>query len=918
MASTAISQIVNQLAESVVLTEADDPSSLAQLHGFFDELQKQLEKEPDTVIPNGVTLKCMELAEQLILSELKQPQPVLDDLVMTVGLLQSLVNDEISPQEAIFPASLGLVDTSPTASEPAPIIALPIELPANVDESILSEFLSRQPGELEKLEKQVMDLEKDDKGSALDEIKRTIHTLKGETGLLGMVSICNLCHATEDAIANRRISDLIEPLLKIKDWLERIFGAYAGHHAPPEPVEEMLALLKNPTSSQNEKTQPTQDIEEEGDTSFSDPTLVAEFVTEAREHLDSAEAELLKIEEQPADEDTLNAIFRSFHTIKGVAGFIGLPDIQALAHISETVLDRARKHTLSLEGHALDVAFEAVDAMKRLIDRLQEALEAGQVPQPDPQLPGIIEKLRGLANPTESKVTTQTQATQTTQSIQAPIASNSEQVSPISKFGEILEKQIKVPAEKIQQAVHIQDSLRQSVPKLGQVLTTMCGVKEEQVNEALAIQQQSRSRQPESTPSKSVQVAETVKVDAPRLDRLVDAIGELVIAQAMLSQSALKNISGDAALMARNLSHLDKITRELQEMATSLRMIPVRSTFQKMARLARDVARKLNKQVNFVMEGEDTELDKTVVDRIGDPLVHMVRNALDHGLEDNSDERTSAGKPAVGTVSLRAYHKGGGICIEIQDDGHGLDEQVLRKKAIERGVIKESDQLTQQEIYQLIFAPGFSTAKQVTDVSGRGVGMDVVKRNIQALRGKIEIQSAKGVGSTFTIRLPLTLAIIEGMVVRLSTERYIIPTLSIVRMLQPGEVNIKSIMENGQALLVDDELIPLVRLDELFDVSGAVQDPTQATVVIVENSERKLAILTDALIGQQQIVIKTLGATMRGLPGIAGGAIMSDGRVGLVIDLSSLMSLSRKIRPRNLPLPEVEIERSDVGQRLAA
>jgi two-component system chemotaxis sensor kinase CheA len=456
----------------------------------------------------------------------------------------------------------------------------------------------------------------------------------------------------------------------------------------------------------------------------------------------------------------------------------------------------------------------------------------------------------------------------------------------------------------------IQHNLRQQVPKIGEVLTKMCGVEKEKVDKALQTQQQTKARAAEApAQSKSVQVAETVKVDAPRLDRLVDAIGELVIAQAMLGQAAMKSMSGDAAVVARNLSHLDKITRELQEMATSLRMIPVRSTFQKMARLARDVARKLDKQVNFVMEGEDTELDKTVVDRIGDPLVHMVRNALDHGLEPSGDERKNGGKDPVGTVTLKAYHKGGGICIEIQDDGRGLDEQVLLNKAIERGVIQEGDQLSQQEIFQLIFAPGFSTAKQVTDVSGRGVGMDVVKRNIEALRGKIEIQSEKGKGSTFTIRLPLTLAIIEGMVVRLSTERYIIPTLSIVRMLQPGEIHIKSIMQNGQALLIDNELIPLARLDRLFEVPGAVQDPTQATVVIVENSERKMAILTDELIGQQQIVIKSLGATMRGLPGIAGGAIMSDGRVGLVVDISGLMTLFRTTS--NAPAKDLAVNIAD-------
>jgi two-component system chemotaxis sensor kinase CheA len=941
MDSKTICDHVNQLAESVILAEVDDPAGLAELHTLYEELINKVTGDATPLLPVSILTRSVEMIEQLILNDTQNAQQDLDDLGQTIGVLQALCCGELSIDEVDFPASLhwtAVKVAAPVAMEDeiSDAQALTVDLPPNVDESILSDFLSRQPGELEKLECQIMELEKDNASSALGEIKRMIHTLKGETGLLGLTPICDLCHAIEDAIANRAVSELIEPMLKIKDWLERIFGAYAGQNDPPQPVASMLALLHTTevqevqqapqviaTQSsvpQAKVSKPIEEPENKDPQSFADPTLVAEFITESREHLDAAEAELLNLEENPEDEDKLNAIFRSFHTIKGVAGFIGLPDIQSLAHISETVLDRARKHTLVLSGHPLDVAFDAVDAMKRLIDRLQEALEAGGVPQPDPDLHIVLDQLNVLANPDLAPADAQEQTPTT--SVSASIdtiesdesdqddESESSQVNPNAKIGQILQTQGQIPAEKINQALTIQHNLRQQVPKIGEVLTKMCGVEKEKVDKALQTQQQTKARAAEApAQSKSVQVAETVKVDAPRLDRLVDAIGELVIAQAMLGQAAMKSMSGDAAVVARNLSHLDKITRELQEMATSLRMIPVRSTFQKMARLARDVARKLDKQVNFVMEGEDTELDKTVVDRIGDPLVHMVRNALDHGLEPSGDERKNGGKDPVGTVTLKAYHKGGGICIEIQDDGRGLDEQVLLNKAIERGVIQEGDQLSQQEIFQLIFAPGFSTAKQVTDVSGRGVGMDVVKRNIEALRGKIEIQSEKGKGSTFTIRLPLTLAIIEGMVVRLSTERYIIPTLSIVRMLQPGEIHIKSIMQNGQALLIDNELIPLARLDRLFEVPGAVQDPTQATVVIVENSERKMAILTDELIGQQQIVIKSLGATMRGLPGIAGGAIMSDGRVGLVVDISGLMTLFRTTS--NAPAKDLAVNIAD-------
>ncbi|MAX23449.1 MAG: hypothetical protein CMJ19_03005 [Phycisphaeraceae bacterium] len=956
MDSKTISDHVNQLAESVILADLDDPAGLAELHSLYETLTHKLNEQQPPVIPVAIPTRCIEMIEELILNESQTPQQDLDDLGMTVSVMQALACGELTIDDAEFPDAIHWKSATSDIEDVSKVLteeiqedsqALTVELPPNVDESILADFLSRQPGELEKLECQLMELEKDNASNALGEIKRMIHTLKGETGLLGLTPICDLCHAIEDAIANRPVSELIEPMLKIKDWLERIFGAYSGQNEPPEPVRHVLALLEGsdvassavepaPVSQTLPSNEPSPAVavaepDNTGPQTFADPTLVAEFITESREHLDAAEAELLDVEENPEDEDKLNAIFRSFHTIKGVAGFIGLPDIQSLAHISETVLDRARKHTLVLTGHPLDVAFEAVDAMKRLIDRLQDALEAGSVPTPDPDLHVVLEKLHALANPDQNKTVeaTQTKAepdTASTQSVaseqvdDAPVTEDPKD-DPNAKIGEILQMQAQIPAEKINQALEIQNNLRNQVPKIGQVLTDMCGVEKDKVEKALQTQQQTKTRAAEATQSKSVQVAETVKVDAPRLDRLVDAIGELVIAQAMLGQAAMKSMSGDAAVVARNLSHLDKITRELQEMATSLRMIPVRSTFQKMARLARDVARKLDKQVNFVMEGEDTELDKTVVDRIGDPLVHMVRNALDHGLEASADDRKAAGKEAAGTVTLKAYHKGGGICIEIQDDGRGLDEQVLLDKAIERGVIQEGEQLSQQDIFQLIFAPGFSTAKQVTDVSGRGVGMDVVKRNIEALRGKIEIQSEKGKGSTFTIRLPLTLAIIEGMVVRLSTERYIIPTLSIVRMLQPGEVHIKSIMQNGQALLIDDELIPLARLDQLFEVQGAVQDPTQATVVIVENSERKMAILTDELIGQQQIVIKSLGATMRGLPGIAGGAIMSDGRVGLVVDISGLMSLFRTTS--NAPSPELSVniestEPDDVPTQLAA
>jgi two-component system chemotaxis sensor kinase CheA len=311
-----------------------------------------------------------------------------------------------------------------------------------------------------------------------------------------------------------------------------------------------------------------------------------------------------------------------------------------------------------------------------------------------------------------------------------------------------------------------------------------------------------------------------------------------------------------------------------------------------MARLVRDLGKKANKPVEFVMAGEDTELDKTVVDRIGDPLVHMIRNAVDHGLEADPEDRKRAGKPETGRVELRAYHKGGNIYIEVEDDGRGLDREAILAKARERGVVDDSDVLSDREIFNLIFEPGFSTAKKVTDVSGRGVGMDVVRRNIEALRGQVEIRSEPGKGSVFIIRLPLTLAIIDGMVIRVGLERYIIPTLSVVMSIRPDKKDLSTVLQRGEMLALQGSLIPLFRLGRLFSVDGAEQDPTKSLVIIVEDDGERTGLVTDELLGQQQIVIKTLGETMRGIPGVSGGAIMPDGQVGLILDVGGLVKLA--------------------------
>jgi two-component system chemotaxis sensor kinase CheA len=322
-------------------------------------------------------------------------------------------------------------------------------------------------------------------------------------------------------------------------------------------------------------------------------------------------------------------------------------------------------------------------------------------------------------------------------------------------------------------------------------------------------------------------------------------------------------------------------------------MIPLRGTFQKMTRLVRDVAQKCGKQVEFITEGEDTEIDRNMVDLIADPLVHMVRNAVDHGIE-RPEVREAGAKPATGTIRLAAYHAGGDVVVELRDDGAGIDRDVILAKALAKNLIESDKGLSETQIFNLIFAPGFSTAEQVTAVSGRGVGMDVVRRNIEAMRGRIEISSEKGKGSVFTVRLPLTLAITDGMLVRVGTERFIVPIVNIQLSFQPTPAMLSTVTGRGELVSLRGELMPIFRLHQLFSVKNAVEQPTQGLLMIVADGRRRCALLVDELLGQQQVVAKNLGQGMGKIPGVSGGAILGDGCIGLILDTPELVALARQ------------------------
>ena len=926
---------LERLAELLVMADSTDMPALAEVHGGFEDVGRWATEEGHAEVAEAADGGA-NLVEQIILGEVKNPDAALAAVGAAIGVLLGVVTGEQDPETAEWPPELKVGVAASTG-------AFSIQLPPHVDEAIFSEFLGRQGGVLEDLERCVLSIESGDDENALPALKRIVHTLKGEAGMLGLSDVEQLCHASEDTLGEKPPAELIDGLLALKDWLDKTFASYVSQGPPPPgPSAGVLALLRGeapPAPPESEPGVPEVPVEAalpEPRPLEADPELLQEFVSEAGEHLDAADVHLLTLETDPKNEDAINAVFRGFHTIKGVAGFMALDEVQSLAHESENLLDRVRKNEIDLVDAAMDITFDAVDMLKKLMDRVNTALTTGDPLPFEPTLPQLVSRIKAVASgqvdaaqapfelppsepgqrvgeilvatgeikPAVLNEALDTQAELSMKDHVGEILVRDKTTTPghvdraldvqrqdpeAGKTGEILVQMGAATQQNVAEALNQQEAGKLG-PKVGEVLVRSGEVGAKDVAQAVRSQRKTQEEQKVQR-RPTVQVREPVKVDAGRLDSLIDTIGELVIAESMVVQSPeLKD--NVATELARRINQLDKITRELQEMGTGLRMVPIRPTFQKMARLVRDLGKKAGKRVGFVTVGEDTELDKSVVDKIGDPLVHMVRNSVDHGLEANDEERAAAGKPPVGRVELRAFHKGGSIHIEIEDDGRGLDRDAILSKARERGIIGDDENPPDRDVWSLIFEPGFSTAKKVTDVSGRGVGMDVVRRNIEALRGQTEIQSQRGKGTVFSIRLPLTLAIIDGMVVRVGQERFIIPTLSIIMSIRPNSEDISTVVGRGTVLSLQGRLLPLFRLADLFTIRGIAKDAAEGIVVVIEDEGSRTGVLVDEILGQQQIVIKSLGETMQGIPGIAGGAIMPDGNVGLILDVSGLVRLA--------------------------
>jgi two-component system, chemotaxis family, sensor kinase CheA len=552
-----------------------------------------------------------------------------------------------------------------------------------------------------------------------------------------------------------------------------------------------------------------------------DPQLIEDFLLEARDHLGNIEARLLDIEQDPGNAESINSTFRSFHTIKGLAGFLDFDVIQEVSHEVETLLDRARGGELQLNPARVDLILEASDYLGLWLAHVGHTVR-GQESVPPPSPAALVERCQAAARDTVSEP----------------------------------------PQEDCAGA-------EQSEPAAG----------------AAPEAAEAPEAAPEQTPGRRRNEAALVKVDTAKLEYLADMVGELVIAQSMLQHNP--DLEGrKTPRLQRDITQLSRVTAEVQKTAMAMRMVPIGQLFRRMTRLVRDLARKSGKLAELDLAGEDVELDRSIVEEIADPLVHMVRNSMDHGLETPS-ERVAAGKPAAGRIRLSAWHLAGQIVIEIRDDGRGMDRERILAKARSRELVGPAQQLSDSEVWQLIFHPGFTTAEKITDVSGRGVGMDVVRRHVEKLRGRVEIDTTPGHGTQFLIKVPLTLAIIDGLVVHVGEERFIVPIYSVREIFKPDPEAVFTVEGRGEMALVRDHLLPVVRLARRLGVRESAAGEL-GLMIVGESGGAQFCLQVDGLAGKQEVVIKSLGGMFRRVRGIAGGAILGDGRVGLILDMAAL------------------------------
>ncbi|MNZ22114.1 Chemotaxis protein CheA [compost metagenome] len=666
------------------------------------------------------------------------------------------------------------------------------------------------------------------------------------------------------------------------------------------------------------------------------------FFAEAAELLEDMERHLLELDIEAPDPEQLNAIFRAAHSIKGGAGTFGFDVLQKTTHIFENLLDNLRRGEMKLRRDIVDLFLETKDMLQDQLDAYRNSAE------PDAEaFARICQTLQRLAEEELGHKSAAPAVPAAPAVVEAPpvvesqpesgvaaVASGEARLSvtllgvkekdrgllveELKHFGSIVSQSgdeqryevglatnedpddieavlcFVVEPEQLQICVLGIDDNAAPTVSAAEAPVAVAAAPAPAPAVAAPAPAPAVSHAAEHAPSKPAAASaesSTLRVPVTKVDQIINLVGELVITQSMLDQSLSQLDGAVHRELVNGISLLQRNARDLQEAVMSIRMVPMDYVFSRFPRQVRDLAAKLNKDVELVTVGKSTELDKSVVERIIDPLSHLVRNSLDHGIE-SPDAREAVGKPRIGRLTLSAQHQGGNILIDVSDDGAGLDRDKLLAKARKNG-LAVADNMPDEEVWQLIFAPGFSTAEVVTDVSGRGVGMDVVKRNIQALGGHVQILSRKGQGTTTRIVLPLTLAILDGMSIRTGEEIFILPLGAVIESLQPRSEDIYSMAGNDQLLKVREEYLPLVALHQVFDIAGARTEPTESIAVIVQGEGRRYALLVDDLVGQQQVVVKNLETNYRKVPGVSAATILGDGSVSLILDIADLQRLNR-------------------------
>lgn len=690
--------------------------------------------------------------------------------------------------------------------------------------------------------------------------------------------------------------------------------------------------------------------------------FLATFYEESFEGLDIMETELLALDVGEADLETINTIFRAAHSIKGGSGTFGLNDVASFTHVMETLLDEMRDGKREVTQNGVNILLESVDVLREMLLTLQAEDEVDTA-----RIAVVKQKLENLLGATPDEKSAEVTSVETdvsevskenntaaTSGWQIKFKPHTDMLQtgndPVRMFRELaalgelvvtadtsdladfllmepensaLSWDLTLTGDINKSAIEevfdwVEDDCDLSI---SEITTTAINTNDNKVDEKTAVETEkavietpvTTSPAPELKPAtpktkrKASTETSSIRVSIDKVDELINMVGELVITQSMLSQLGEEDRFGEAEIekLKSGLMQLERNTREMQENVMRIRMLPISFVFQRFPRLVHDLSSQLEKNIELKLSGESTELDKTVMEKIGDPLVHLVRNSLDHGIE-KPEIRRAAGKPETGEIHLNAFHEGGNIVIEITDDGAGLNLEKILEKAKSSGLVGDNDNLSDEDIADLIFRPGFSTADVVSDVSGRGVGMDVVRRNIRALGGTVDVKTSVGMGSTFTIRLPLTLAILDGQSVVVGDEVYIVPLVAIVESIQVDSSLINQITGKTEVYRLRDEYIPIVNLCDVFNVKAKHENIEDGLLVVVEAEGKKVALLVDDLLGQQQVVIKSLETNFKSVDGISGATILGDGTVALILDVTGLITISKEknsLRHKKTPYP---------------